>query len=122
VVLNRLASFQATGVSERWREREFPNDVISDQPLPFAGIKKRFDVALQKIGGDSHARSPLCWLSLRSHICLTLSNCEGPSKGPQGQKRPAETVANAIRVAKILTGEIEEEPRQPKADAAEISN
>jgi hypothetical protein len=29
-------------------------------------------------------------------------------KGPQGQKRPADTVANAIRVAKILTGEIED--------------
>jgi hypothetical protein len=27
-------------------------------------------------------------------------------KGPQGQKRAADTVANAIRVAKILTGEI----------------
>jgi hypothetical protein len=30
-------------------------------------------------------------------------------KGPQGQKRPADTVANAIRVAKILTGEIKKE-------------
>jgi hypothetical protein len=30
-------------------------------------------------------------------------------KGPQGQKRPADTVANAIRVAKILTGEVEED-------------
>jgi hypothetical protein len=30
-------------------------------------------------------------------------------KGPQGQKRPADTVANAIRVARILTGEIEED-------------
>ena len=30
-------------------------------------------------------------------------------KGPQGQKRPADTVANAIHVAKILTGEIEED-------------
>ena len=30
-------------------------------------------------------------------------------KGPQGQKRPADTVANAIRVAKILTGEIGED-------------
>jgi hypothetical protein len=30
-------------------------------------------------------------------------------KGPQGQKRPADTVANAIRVAKILTGEISED-------------
>jgi hypothetical protein len=30
-------------------------------------------------------------------------------KGPQGQQRPADTVANAIRVAKILTGEVEED-------------
>lgn len=30
-------------------------------------------------------------------------------KGPKGQKRPADTVANAIRVAKILTGEIDED-------------
>jgi hypothetical protein len=30
-------------------------------------------------------------------------------KGPQGQKRPADTVANAIRVAKILTGQIEKD-------------
>ena len=30
-------------------------------------------------------------------------------KGPQGQKRPADTVASAIRVAKILTGEVEED-------------
>jgi hypothetical protein len=30
-------------------------------------------------------------------------------KGPQGQKRPADTIANAIRVAKILTGEIAED-------------
>lgn len=29
--------------------------------------------------------------------------------GPKGQKRPADTVANAIRVAKIVTGEAEEE-------------
>jgi hypothetical protein len=30
-------------------------------------------------------------------------------KGPQGQKRPRDTVANAIRVAKILTGEVKED-------------
>jgi hypothetical protein len=30
-------------------------------------------------------------------------------RGPQGQKRPADTVANAIRVAKILTGEVDED-------------
>ena len=28
---------------------------------------------------------------------------------PKGQKRPADTVPNAIRVAKILTGEVEED-------------
>ena len=30
-------------------------------------------------------------------------------KGPKGQKRPADVVGNAIRVAKIATGEAEEE-------------
>lgn len=30
-------------------------------------------------------------------------------RGPKGEKRPADVVANAIRVAKIATGEIEEE-------------
>jgi hypothetical protein len=34
-------------------------------------------------------------------------------KGPQGQRRPADTVAAAIMVAKIATGEIEE-TRRPK--------
>ena len=29
-------------------------------------------------------------------------------KGPQGQKRPADSVANAVMVARIATGEIEE--------------
>jgi len=35
-------------------------------------------------------------------------------KGPQGQKRPADTVAAAIMVAKIATGEIEETPSPSK--------
>jgi hypothetical protein len=39
-------------------------------------------------------------------------------KGPQGQKRPADTVANAIRVAKILTGEIEEDMGNSGKDPA----
>jgi hypothetical protein len=39
-------------------------------------------------------------------------------KGPQGQKRPADTVANAIRVAKILTGEAEEDMGDSGKDAA----
>jgi hypothetical protein len=40
------------------------------------------------------------------------------SRGPQGQKRPADTVANAIRVAKILTGEIEEDMGDSGKDKA----
>jgi NAD(P)-dependent dehydrogenase (short-subunit alcohol dehydrogenase family) len=39
-------------------------------------------------------------------------------KGPQGQKRPADTVANAIRVAKILTGEVEEDMGDSGKDKA----
>ncbi|MCP4327554.1 MAG: RNA-binding protein [Alphaproteobacteria bacterium] len=30
-------------------------------------------------------------------------------KGPQGQKRPADVIGNAIKVAKIATGEEEDE-------------
>jgi hypothetical protein len=29
-------------------------------------------------------------------------------KGPQGQKRPADVIGNAVRVMRIATGEIEE--------------
>lgn len=39
-------------------------------------------------------------------------------KGPQGQKRPADTVANAVRVAKILTGEAEEDMANSGKDKA----
>lgn len=31
-------------------------------------------------------------------------------KGPKGQKRPADVVGCAVKVAKIATGEIEEKP------------
>ena len=34
-------------------------------------------------------------------------------RGPQGQKRPADTIGCAVMVAKIATGEIEEEVKQP---------
>ncbi len=30
-------------------------------------------------------------------------------KGPQGQKRPADVISNAVKVMQIATGEIEEE-------------
>ena len=33
-------------------------------------------------------------------------------RGPQGQKRPADTIGCAVTVAKIATGEIEEEVDQ----------
>ncbi len=39
-------------------------------------------------------------------------------KGPQGQKRRADTVAAAIHVAKILTGEIEEDMGDSGKDKA----
>lgn len=39
-------------------------------------------------------------------------------KGPQGQKRPADAVQNAIRVAKILTGEAEEDMGDSSKDKA----
>lgn len=31
-------------------------------------------------------------------------------KGPKGEKRPADVIGNAVKIAKIATGEIEEEP------------
>lgn len=34
-------------------------------------------------------------------------------KGPRGEKRPADVVANAVHVMKIATGEIEEELKGP---------
>ena len=29
-------------------------------------------------------------------------------KGPQGQKRPADVISNAVKIAKIATGEVED--------------
>jgi hypothetical protein len=40
-------------------------------------------------------------------------------KGPQGQKRPADAIARAVMVAKIATGEIDEETQVSTA-AAEL--
>jgi hypothetical protein len=41
-------------------------------------------------------------------------------KGPQGQKRPADVVGAAVKVAKIATGEIEEDKDEPQSAAAEL--
>lgn len=35
-------------------------------------------------------------------------------KGPKGQKRPADVIGCAVKVAKIATGEIQEEPTTEK--------
>lgn len=39
-------------------------------------------------------------------------------KGPQGQKRPADVIGNAVRVMQIATGEIEDRPRDPGKEYA----
>ena len=38
-------------------------------------------------------------------------------KGPQGQKRPADVIGNAVHVMKIATGEIEDKKRDPGVEA-----
>lgn len=42
-------------------------------------------------------------------------------KGPQGQKRPADVIGNAVHVMRIATGEVEEKPA-PKSAAAELGS
>lgn len=39
-------------------------------------------------------------------------------KGPQGQKRPGDVIGAAIMVAKIATGECEDDAGEPKSSAA----
>jgi hypothetical protein len=39
-------------------------------------------------------------------------------KGPQGQKRPADVIGNAVRVMRIATGEIQDDPRDPGKEYA----
>lgn len=42
-------------------------------------------------------------------------------KGPKGEKRPADVIGNAIKVARIATGEEEEELTEDGKDAAAVS-
>lgn len=42
-------------------------------------------------------------------------------KGPKGEKRPADVIANAIRVARIATGEEADEKTDDGKDAAAVS-
>lgn len=39
-------------------------------------------------------------------------------KGPQGQKRPADVIGNAVRVMQIATGEIHDNPLEPGKEYA----
>jgi hypothetical protein len=41
-------------------------------------------------------------------------------KGPQGQRRPSDVIGGAIKVAKIATGEIEEDAEKKESAAAEL--
>jgi len=38
-------------------------------------------------------------------------------KGPQGQKRPADVIGNAVHVMRIATGEVEDKGRDPGTEA-----
>jgi len=41
-------------------------------------------------------------------------------KGPKGEKRPADAVARAVMVAKIATGEVEDEREELTSAAAQL--
>jgi hypothetical protein len=43
-------------------------------------------------------------------------------KGPQGQKRPADVIGNAVRVMRIATGEETEDVDSVKSAAAELGS
>ncbi len=42
-------------------------------------------------------------------------------KGPKGEKRPADVVSNAVRIARIATGEEDEDPIDDGKDKAAVS-
>lgn len=42
-------------------------------------------------------------------------------KGPKGEKRPADVVSNAVRIARIATGEEEEDLTDDGKDKAAVS-
>ena len=42
-------------------------------------------------------------------------------KGPQGQKRPADVIGNAVKVMRIATGEEEEEYEDDRKNSAAVA-
>lgn len=43
-------------------------------------------------------------------------------KGPQGQKRPADAIGRAVQIAKIATGETEDEREELSSAAAQLGS
>lgn len=43
-------------------------------------------------------------------------------KGPRGEKRPADAIGRAVQIAKIATGEIEDERDDVKSAAAQLGS
>ncbi|WP_394438143.1 hypothetical protein ACGGKE_03985 [Sphingobium naphthae] len=43
-------------------------------------------------------------------------------KGPHGEKRPADVIGNAIKIARIATGEEEDDREPTKSTAAELGS
>lgn len=41
-------------------------------------------------------------------------------KGPRGEKRPADVIGNAVKIAKIATGEVEDEREATASAAAQL--
>ena len=43
-------------------------------------------------------------------------------KGPRGEKRPADAIGRAVQIAKIATGEIEDEREELSSAAAQLGS
>lgn len=44
------------------------------------------------------------------------------AKGPRGEKRPADAISRAVMIAKIATGEIEDEREELSSAAAQLGS
>lgn len=65
-----------------------------------------------------------CWLIVGG-IWTSSRTCGGASRmprGPQGQKRPADVIGNAVRVMRIATGEETDDIDSVKSAAAELGS
>lgn len=65
------------------------------------------------------AATPLS--TIDGDLCSDLKGLQVP-KGPHGEKRPADAVARAIMVAKIATGEVEDEREELTSAAAHLGS